>query len=79
VLVHHTDCGMRTFTDVDFRDAIEADAGVRPRWESEAFTDSEDDVRACRKRILDSPFVPLKDGVRGFVFDVTTGWLPEVG
>jgi carbonic anhydrase len=79
VLVHHTDCGMLTFTDADFRDAIEADAGVRPHWESEAFADLEADVRASRQRILDSPFVPEKGSVRGFVFDVGSGRLTEVG
>ena len=79
VLIHHTDCGMLTFTDDGFRDAIEADTGVRPAWSAEAFTDLELDVQASVQRILDSPFVPVKDSVRGFVFDVATGRLTEVG
>ncbi|SEO45464.1 beta-class carbonic anhydrase [Trujillonella endophytica] len=79
VLVHHTDCGMLTFTDEDFRDGVEADTGVRPPWRSEAFADLEVDVKASVQRILDSPFVPVKDSVRGFVFDVATGRLTEVG
>jgi len=78
VLVHHTDCGMLTFTDEGFRDAIEAEVGERPGWASEAFADLADDVRACRQRILDSPFLPEKGSVRGFVFDVATGRLTEV-
>jgi carbonic anhydrase len=79
VLIHHTDCGMLTFTDEDLLGAIEADTGVRPTWSCETFTDLEADVRASVQRILDSPFVPVKDSVRGFVFDVATGRLTEVG
>jgi carbonic anhydrase len=79
VLIHHTDCGMLTFTDDDFRSSVEEDCGVRPAWHSEAFTDLELDVEASVRRILDSPFIPHKDSVRGFVFDVATGRLTEVG
>jgi carbonic anhydrase len=78
VLVHHTDCGMLTFRDEDFRAGIEQEVGSRPEWHSEAFANLEDDVRASRKRILDSPYIPRKDSVRGFVFDVATGLLTEV-
>lgn len=78
VLIHHTDCGMLTFTDEDFRSSIEQDTGVRPDWHSEAFADLEADVRASLKRILDSSFIPDKHSVRGFVFDVSTGRLSEV-
>src|SRR3954471_23971264 len=78
VLVHHTDCGMLTFDDEDFRGAIEQAGGSRPEWHSEAFGDLEEDVRASRQRILDSPYIPIKESVRGFVFDVATGRLSEV-
>ena len=78
VLVHHTDCGMLTFSDEDFRSGIEAEVVERPEWHSEAFADLEDDVRASRARILESPYIPNKDSVRGFVFDVATGRLSEV-
>ncbi|WP_127783848.1 carbonic anhydrase [Rhodococcus sp. X156] len=78
VLIHHTDCGMLTFTDDDFRSAIEQDVGTRPSWASEAFTDLETDVRQQVQKILDSPYVPVKDSVRGFIFDVATGRLSEV-
>ena len=78
VLIHHTDCGMLTFTDEDFRSSIEQDTGVRPDWHSEAFPDLEADVRTCLKKIVDSPFIPDKHSVRGFVFDVATGRLTEV-
>ena len=78
VLVHHTDCGMLTFTDEQLRDAIEADTGRRPSWASEAFPNLEDDVRASIARIQDSAFIPHRDAVRGFVFDVATGKLNEV-
>jgi carbonic anhydrase len=78
ILIHHTDCGMLTFSDEDFRDAIHQDTGVRPHWHSEAFSELEDDVRASIERITDSPFIPDKSSVRGFVFDVATGKLNEV-
>ena len=78
VLIHHTDCGMLTFTDEDLLGAIEQDTGVRPTWACETFTDLEDDVRKSIKRITDSPFIPDTSSVRGFVFDVATGKLNEV-
>jgi len=78
ILIHHTDCGMLTFTDDDFRAAIQADTGIRPAWSAEAFDDLDTDVRQSIARIKASPFVPHKDSVRGFVFDVATGKLSEV-
>jgi carbonic anhydrase len=78
VLIHHTDCGMLTFTDDQFADQLEGDTGQRPTWASESFTDLDDDVRKSIARIKDSAFVPHTDQVRGFVFDVATGKLNEV-
>jgi carbonic anhydrase len=78
VLIHHTDCGMLTFTDADFRSTIQQEVGILPPWESEAFSDLDLDVRDSVKRIVDSPFIPEKSSVRGFVFDVATGRLREV-
>ena len=78
VLIHHTDCGMVTFTDADFKKAVKDDTGVEPEWASEAFPDVEQDVRDSIARITDSPFVPQKASVRGFVLDVATGKLDEV-
>jgi len=78
ILIHHTDCGMLTFTDDDFKAAIQADTGIKPPWAAEAFGDLETDVRQSIARIKASPFVPHKDSVRGFVFDVATGKLNEV-
>jgi carbonic anhydrase len=78
ILVHHTDCGMLTFTDDEFRRSIQDDTGIKPGWAAEAFPDLEEDVRQSIARIQASPFVPNKDLVRGFVFDVATGRLTEV-
>jgi carbonic anhydrase len=78
ILIHHTDCGMLTFTDDDFKAAIQADTGIKPPWAAEAFTDLETDVRQSVARIKASPFVPHTGAVRGFVFDVATGKLNEV-
>jgi carbonic anhydrase len=78
ILIHHTDCGMLTFTDDDFTAAIHADTGVKPHWSPESFSDLEADVRKSIERITSSPFVPKKDSIRGFVFDVATGKLDEV-
>ncbi len=78
MLIHHTDCGMLTFTDQDFRDSIEADTGVRPSWASEAFDDLDQDVRDSIARIRAESAIPHTEVVRGFVYDVSTGGLREV-
>jgi carbonic anhydrase len=78
VLIHHTDCGMLTFTDDGFKASIEADTCIKPTWAAEAFGDLDGDVRQSMARIKASPFIPNKDDVRGFVFDVATGLLNEV-
>jgi carbonic anhydrase len=78
VLIHHTDCGMLTFKDDEFREQIEQETGVRPEWAAEAFQDLDGDVRQNIARIEASPFIPHKDSVRGFVYDVTNGHLREV-
>jgi carbonic anhydrase len=78
ILVHHTDCGMLTFTDDAFKADIHVDTGIKPQWSAEAFSDIEADVRQSIARIKASPFVPNKELVRGFVFDVATGKLTEV-
>jgi carbonic anhydrase len=78
VLIHHTDCGMLTFTDDQVKAQIEADTGIRPAFALEAFPDLERDVRQSVARIQASPFIPHKDHIRGFVYDVHTGRLNEV-
>ena len=78
MLIHHTDCGMLTFTDDDLRRQIQADCGVKPQWAAEAFEDLEEDVRQSVARIEASPFIPRKDKIRGFVYEVETGRLREV-
>ncbi len=78
VLIHHTDCGMLTFTDDEFRAQVLADTGIKPGWAAEAFDDLDVDVRQSMARIQAEPSIPRKDNVRGFVYDVTTGKLREV-
>jgi carbonic anhydrase len=78
ILIHHTDCGMLTFHDDDFKASIEQDTGIRPPWAAEAFPDLDADVRQSIARVEASPFVPNKDSVRGFVYEVQTGRLREV-
>jgi carbonic anhydrase len=78
VLIHHTDCGMLTFHDDDFKASIEQDTGIRPPWAAEAFGDLDGDVKQSIARIKASPFIPNKDSVRGFVYEVETGKLREV-
>jgi carbonic anhydrase len=78
ILIHHTDCGMLTFTDDAFKASIEKETGIKPPWSAEAFSDLDEDVRQSIKRIKTSPFIPHTDSVRGFVFDVATGKLREV-
>jgi carbonic anhydrase len=78
ILIHHTDCGMLTFHDDDFRRQIQDDTGIKPEWAAEAFPDLDEDVRQSIARIEASPFVPVKDSIRGFVYEVETGKLREV-
>jgi carbonic anhydrase len=78
ILIHHTDCGMLTFTDDEFKHSIEQETGIKPEWAAESFSDIDADVRQSIARIQASPFIPIKDSVRGFVYEVETGKLREV-
>ena len=78
ILIHHTDCGMLTFTDDEFKKSIQDEVGIKPEWAAESFPDLDADVRQSIARIKASPFVPRKDSVRGFVYDIATGKLREV-
>ena len=78
ILIHHTDCGMLTFTDDEFRNSIEQETGIKPEWAAESFSNLEGDVRQSIARVKASPFIPRKDSVRGFVYEVETGRLREV-
>jgi carbonic anhydrase len=78
VLIHHTDCGMLTFSDDEVKQQIQEDVGIKPHFPMESFTDLEEDVRQSIARIQASPFIPTKDSVRGFVYEVETGRLREV-
>jgi carbonic anhydrase len=77
VLIHHTDCGMLTFTDDEFKRSVQDDVGIKPEWAAEAFGDLDEDVRQSIARIEASPFIPHKN-VRGFVYDVHDGSLREI-
>ncbi|MCX4090951.1 beta-class carbonic anhydrase [Nocardia sp. alder85J] len=78
ILIHHTDCGMLTFTDDEFKRAIQDETGIKPAWSAEAFGDLDEDVRQSIRRIEASPFIAATTSLRGFVFDVATGKLAEV-
>ena len=78
ILLHHTDCGMLTFEDADFRLHIQEETGIKPSWSAETFANLEEDVRQSIARIKNSPFIPKKDHIRGFIYDVHTGRLDEV-
>jgi carbonic anhydrase len=78
ILIHHTDCGMLTFTDDAFKRGIQDEVGIKPEWAPESFNDLDEDVRQSIARIRASPFIPHTDAVRGFVYEVETGRLREV-
>ena len=78
MLIHHSDCGMLTFTDDDFKAQIQEDTGIKPPWAAESFPDLDENVRQSIARVKASPFIPHKESVRGFVYDVETGRLREV-
>ena len=78
VVIHHTDCGMLTFTDDDLVAKLEEETGSRPEWEAHAFGDLDENVRDSLERIRANPFIPRTDHLRGFVYEVETGRLREV-
>jgi carbonic anhydrase len=78
ILIHHTDCGMLTFSDDELKTQIHEEVGMKPHFSMESFSDLEEDVRQSVARIQASPFIPNKDSVRGFVYEVETGRLREV-
>ncbi len=78
ILIHHTDCGMLTFTDDGFKRSIQDETGIKPPWSAEAFSDLAEDVRQSVARVKASPFLPHTGSIRGFVFDVATGKLGEI-
>jgi carbonic anhydrase len=78
ILIHHTGCGMLTFTDDEFKNSIQDETGIKPAWAAEAFPELETDVRQSIARIKASPFIPRKDSIRGFIYEVETGLLREV-
>jgi carbonic anhydrase len=78
MLIHHTDCGMQTLTDDGFRAELQQATGVAPAWAIESFTDVDADVRQSLLRVRRSPFLPHREQVRGFVYDVDTHRLREV-
>jgi carbonic anhydrase len=79
VVIHHTGCGMLTFNDDEFKRSIQEEVGIKPTWSAESFGDLDEDVRQSVARIRASPFIPRKDSIRGFVYEVETGRLREVG
>jgi carbonic anhydrase len=78
ILIHHTDCGMLTFTDDEFKSSLQQETGIKPEWAAEAFSDLETDVRQSIARIKASPFIPCKASIRGFIYEIETGRLREV-
>ncbi|MGH2844800.1 MAG: beta-class carbonic anhydrase [Thermoleophilaceae bacterium] len=78
ILIHHTDCGMLTFTDDELAERLELETAERPKWRAQAFSDLAQDLRDGIERITSSPFIPRTDSVRGFIYEVETGRLREV-
>jgi carbonic anhydrase len=78
MLIHHTDCGMLTFSDAELKEAIQKETGIRPPFAMDTFSNLQEDVRQSIARIESSPFVVHKDAIRGFVYEVETGRLREV-
>jgi carbonic anhydrase len=78
ILIHHTDCGMLTFSDDELKAQIHEEVGMKPHFSMESFSDLEEDVRQSIARIQASPFIPHNDSVRGFIYEVETGRVREV-
>ena len=78
VIVHHTECGMDGFDDDEFRRQLTIESGLAPTWRVEGFTDIYEDMRTSVRTVRECPWLPYRDDVRGFVFDVATAALTEV-
>lgn len=78
ILIHHTDCGLQHVDEAEFREELQAETGLKPRWSLETFSDPYADVAQSIQRLNLNPFLPNKDHIRGFVYDVTDGLLHEV-
>jgi len=78
MLIHHTNCGMLTFSEEEVKGQIQEEVGIKPPFALESFTDLEENVRQSIRRIEASPFIPHKDSVRGFIYEVETGRLREI-
>ena len=78
VLLHHTDCGLQMVTEDQLKSEIEAEIGIKPWWSVESFSDPYTDTRQSIQRLRQTPFIPYKEHIRGFVYDVDTGLLHEV-
>ena len=78
IVIHHTDCGMLKFKSEDFKRTLEEETGLKPAWAVETFDDLDGNLRQSIARIKASPFIPHKDSIRGFVYEVETGRLREV-
>ncbi len=78
IVIHHTECGLQTFTDQDFKDELQAETGSRPSWEEKCFTDVDASVQDSVRMLQSSPFLADVEHIRGFVFEVATGALREV-
>lgn len=78
ILIHHTDCGLQRVSEDEFKAELQAELGVKPWWALESFTDPYVDVSQSIHRLHLTPFLPFKENIRGFVYDVTDGRLHEV-
>jgi len=79
ILLHHTDCGLQRVTEDQLKQELEAELGIKPWWSVESFSDPYADTRQSMERLRHTPFISFKDHIRGFVYDVETGLLNEVG
>jgi carbonic anhydrase len=77
-VIHHTDCGMDGFDDEAFRAELAAESGQTPTWSVEGFTDLYADTRRSVEAVRNCAWLPYRDSVRGFVFDVATARIEEV-
>jgi len=78
-VIHHTDCGMLTFTNRDLHAKVKQDLGAdSTAIDFLPFSDVEESVREDVEFLLSSPLIPRDVPIRGFVYDVRTGRLNEV-
>lgn len=78
ILMHHTNCGLHGADEAALMAQIATETGRRPAYSFGAFVNVDEAVRTAIARVREHPFLPHRENVRGFVYEVETGRVREI-